>query len=139
MPITPTVWVSSEESAFIQYLLDHIAEAGDNGSFKKQTFEAAATHIAQFHQCDAVKTAKMCQNKYGTMHKLYRVVSAIREVSGWTWSDNTGASITEETASTWDDYVAHHPEAKPFHNQGWPHLHHFELLMPFLVTWVKLD
>ncbi|KAF8987875.1 hypothetical protein BDQ17DRAFT_1198366, partial [Cyathus striatus] len=125
------VWVSTEETALLWYLLDHLSEVGDNGSFMKSTFEAAATHIARFYHHGAVKMARMCQNKCAAMCKLYCVVTTIKDVSGWTWSDDTGASITEETASTWDDYVAHHPEAKPFCNQGWPHLHQFEPLMPF--------
>ncbi|KAF8992398.1 hypothetical protein BDQ17DRAFT_209154 [Cyathus striatus] len=130
MASSSAIWVSAEEFVLIQYLYDHISEAGDNGSFKKPTFEAAAIDIAPFHMRGAVKTAKMCQNKYTTFRKVYRVVIAIKEVSGWTWSDETGASITAETASTWDDYIARHPEAKPFRNRGWPYLHQFEALMP---------
>lgn len=64
------------------------------------------------------------------MRKLYRVVVALKGVSGWTWSDSTGASITHAEASSWDDYQARHPEAKPFRNKGWPHFHTFATLMP---------
>jgi hypothetical protein len=56
----------------------------------------------------------------------------IKAVSGWTWCDDTGASITPDTALSWDDYVAYHSDAKPFHNKGWAHLEKFSTLMPLL-------
>lgn len=64
---TTAYWVSGEEVALINFLYDHIAEAGDNGSFKKTTFVSAAAHIAPFWQRGARKTAKMCQNKYSAV------------------------------------------------------------------------
>ena len=33
-------------------------------------------------------------------------------------------------ASSWDDYVKKHPEAKPFRNKGWIHLRKFVDIMP---------
>jgi len=62
------------------------------------------------------------------------VIRAIQEVSGWVWDDETGASITPDTASSWEDYVKHHPEAKPFRNKGWPHFDQVSLLMPSLAV-----
>jgi len=53
---------------------------------------------------------------------------------GWTWDDETGATINIHTASSWDDYVLKHPEAKPFHNNGWPLFHKMEVLMPATVA-----
>lgn len=61
---------------------------------------------------------------------MYRVIRAIQEVSGWVWDDETGASITAHTASSWEDYVKCHPGAKPFRNKGWVHLAKVSLLMP---------
>ena len=62
--------------------------------------------------------------------KLYRVIHAIQAVSGWVWSDDTGASITPHSASSWDDYVKSHPEAKPFRNKGWRFFTKVSLIMP---------
>jgi hypothetical protein len=66
--------------------------------------------------------------------KIYRVIRAIQSVSGWTWDDETGATINIHTASSWDDYVRVHPEARPFRNKGWPLFRKMELLMPATVT-----
>ncbi|TFK26848.1 hypothetical protein FA15DRAFT_553992, partial [Coprinopsis marcescibilis] len=110
-------------------LLEHRSEAGDGGNFKKPTFEAAASSIAHLHLRGAIKIFKICQNKYLALWKTYHVVCAIQQVSGWTWSDDTGASITSDIADSWDNYVRHHPEAKPFCNKGWVHFHKVSELM----------
>jgi hypothetical protein len=62
--------------------------------------------------------------------KIYRIVCAIQSVSGWVWDEKTGASITADSASSWDDYVKKHPGAKPFRNKGWVHFTKVALIMP---------
>jgi len=62
--------------------------------------------------------------------KLYQVVCTIQAVSRWVWRDDTGASIMLHLASSWDDYVKIHPEAKPFYNKGWCHFTKVSLIMP---------
>jgi hypothetical protein len=65
--MSSAIWVLPEESAFTNFLSDHISEAGDGGSFKMPTFAAAAAHIAPYHERGPVKTAMMCKNKYSTV------------------------------------------------------------------------
>jgi hypothetical protein len=48
------------ESQLVQFLADHISEAGDNGAFKASTFAAAAAHIASFHERGPVKSTIHC-------------------------------------------------------------------------------
>ncbi|TFK18578.1 hypothetical protein FA15DRAFT_551971, partial [Coprinopsis marcescibilis] len=73
-------------------------------------------------------------NSWFKFRKIYRVVFAIQQVSGWTWDDETGASITPDSANSWDSYVCHRPEAKPFRKKGWTYLHKVAELMPNNVT-----
>ena len=61
---------------------------------------------------------------------MYAVIKAIQAVSGWTWDDETGASIDHTTADSWDAYVAQHKDAKPFRNAGWIHLEKVSCIMP---------
>ncbi|KAF9008240.1 hypothetical protein BDQ17DRAFT_1237004 [Cyathus striatus] len=68
--------------------------------------------------CGGPKTAKSCSNKWGYLFVIYRVICQIQAVSGWTWSDETGASITEDLVSSWDDFFLAHPKAKPFKHSG---------------------
>ncbi|TFK23132.1 hypothetical protein FA15DRAFT_571423, partial [Coprinopsis marcescibilis] len=126
------VWTEPEEDALLKFLVEHQAEAGDGGNFKKATFENSAASIAHLHQRGAVKTYKTCQNKWSAM--IFCVICTLQKVSGWTWDNKTGASITPETASSWDDYVHHHPDAKPFCNRGWCHLSMVTELMPSTVS-----
>ncbi|KAF8953420.1 hypothetical protein BDZ97DRAFT_1679534 [Flammula alnicola] len=131
-------WTANEELAFVDFLVAHKAEAGDGSNFKAATFQKAAKHLAPMLERGAPKNAKSCGNKYCAFRKLYRVVRAIQSVSGWTWDDETGTTIDIHTASSWDDYVRVHPEAKPFRNKGWPHFRKMETLMPATVAGVNV-
>ncbi|PPQ79922.1 hypothetical protein CVT25_002996 [Psilocybe cyanescens] len=130
----PATWTPAEETELIDFLVDCKTEAGNGGNFKKTTFQQAVTHIAPLLQHGPAKTVKGCQNKWAGFHKIYWVIRAIQAVSGWVWDNDTGASITLDSASSWDDYVKKHPGAKPFHNKGWCHLLKVALLMPSTAT-----
>ncbi|KAF5341817.1 hypothetical protein D9611_001842 [Ephemerocybe angulata] len=130
MPATPKPWNAEEEAAFCDFLVEHKAEAGDNGTFKKTTYEKAARAISHLRTKGGAKDASSCMNKWNSMRKTYRVVTALMGVSGFAWDDTTGASVGPESAMVWDDYVAKHPAAKPFRNKGWVHRAKVALLMP---------
>jgi hypothetical protein len=63
------------------------------------------------------------------MKKLFTVIQAIKAISGWTWSDETGASIDYTTTDSWDAYMMKHKDAKQFRNTGWIHLAKVSRLM----------
>ncbi|KAF8816147.1 hypothetical protein BYT27DRAFT_7221677 [Phlegmacium glaucopus] len=107
------VWTAAEETALVNFLEDNKAEAGDGGNFKTTTFQWAVSQIAPLHERGLVKTVKSTHTKWISFWKIYRIIRAIQLVSGWVWDDDTGASITANSASSWDDYVKKHPEAKP--------------------------
>jgi len=58
------VWTSAEESAFVDFLVDHKAEAGDGGNFKTTTYQRVVGHLAPLRQRGAIKTVKACRNKW---------------------------------------------------------------------------
>ncbi|TFK17172.1 hypothetical protein FA15DRAFT_605615 [Coprinopsis marcescibilis] len=122
-------WEDEEHVAFLKYLVEHKAEAGDNGMFKDTAMEHAAAAIAHLQVRGAVKDTKICQNKYGAFRRIHRVIEAIRNVSRWTWNNKTGASITPATTSSWDDYVTKHTQAKPFRNARWEYLEYLDELV----------
>lgn len=68
------------------------------------------------------------------MCKTFRVIQALKQVSGWTWNDSTGCSITVDNLASWEAYVEKHPGAKPFKNKGWKHLHVMSQIMPAVLT-----
>ncbi|KAF8952273.1 hypothetical protein BDZ97DRAFT_1682107 [Flammula alnicola] len=126
-------WTTEDEVIFIDFLLLHAAAAGDGGNFKMVTFNAAAPVIEVKRVKGGPKTAKACQNKYNSLRRTFRAIQAIKNRSGWTWSDETGASITPEMEDTWSDFLKVHKDAKPFKNKGWVHLKKVSLLMPATV------
>lgn len=58
------IWSSAEESAFVGFLVEHRAEAGDGGNFKTGTFQKALGHIAPFHERGGAKNVKTLRNKW---------------------------------------------------------------------------
>jgi hypothetical protein len=66
---TPTVdprchWTVDDELALINFLLDHKAEAGDGGSFKATTWNAAAVEMLKHTTRGGIKVATKCKAKY---------------------------------------------------------------------------
>jgi hypothetical protein len=56
-------WNDAEITALIDYLIEHIAEVGDGGNFKKATFTAGPP-----------KTASMCKSKYQSVSWVYLMI-----------------------------------------------------------------
>jgi hypothetical protein len=67
------------------------------------------------------------------LRKTFRAIQAIEGCSGWTWSDETRASITPEMEDAWANFIKSHKDAKPFKNKGWVHLEKVTSLMPATV------
>jgi hypothetical protein len=58
------VWSSEETTAFVNYLHENLAKAGDGGNFKPTTFTSAAGAIAPLLKLGPQKTDKMCKTKW---------------------------------------------------------------------------
>ncbi|KAJ7811103.1 hypothetical protein B0H13DRAFT_2384147 [Mycena leptocephala] len=123
------VWLLPDEKELIEYLVDHISEAGDNKNFKPKTFKGAADHVELIRTRGGPKTYKSCSQKYNTLRKLQALVDVIKGMSGWKWSDKNGADIDSSTAGTWDAWVANNRAATRFRNKGWPH---YDIMLPLM-------
>ncbi|KAF8157938.1 hypothetical protein B0H34DRAFT_797371 [Crassisporium funariophilum] len=104
---TGAVWTSAKETAYVDFLVHHVAEAGNGGNFKTATFQQAVSHLAPLIERGTVKTMKTCWNKWTAFCKICCIIHAIQSVSGW-----------------------RHPKAKPFRNKGWMHFNKVALIMP---------
>ncbi|KIK73208.1 hypothetical protein PAXRUDRAFT_108730, partial [Paxillus rubicundulus Ve08.2h10] len=60
----------------------------------------------------------------------YNAVIDIKNMSGFTWSDQNGAGIVLKNHDVWDRYAKKHPAVRPFENKGFIHFHTMEQLMP---------
>ncbi|KAJ7787552.1 hypothetical protein B0H13DRAFT_1516628, partial [Mycena leptocephala] len=123
------VWLLPDEKELIEYLVDHISEAGDNKNFKPKTFKGAADHVELIRTRGGPKTHKSCSQKYNTLRKLQALVDVIKGMSGWKWSDKNGADIDSSTAGTWDAWVANIRAATRFRNKGWTH---YDIMLPLM-------
>ncbi|KAF8155459.1 hypothetical protein B0H34DRAFT_859849 [Crassisporium funariophilum] len=117
-------WTSEDETTLLGYLKQHIAEGGDNATFKKTTFHKAALEVEKIRTKGGKKVGASCQNKWNA------VCQAIQSMSGWTWSNTRGADISPEMEPEWEKFVMLHKDAKPFKNQGWIHLKVMTKIMP---------
>lgn len=57
-------WTEADEAALISVLLEHQAEAGDGGNFKKAVWSIAADHLKTSTTKGVEKTGLACKNKW---------------------------------------------------------------------------
>ena len=140
-------WTTLDEVKLLNFLTEHASAAGDGGNFKATTFEVASAVLDQIPVKGIIKTWNACSNKYSSvscpclisgnwltlylqLRRIFRAIQAIKNRSGWTWSNETGASITPDMENVWGDFLKIYREAKPFENHGWIHLEKMIIIMP---------
>ena len=57
-------WSTEDEAELIRFLIEHVSEAGDGFNFKTVTFNAALLVLDLKKTKGAVKTGKVCKNKW---------------------------------------------------------------------------
>ena len=67
------------------------------------------------------------------LHQSFRAIQALKNVSGWTWSDEHGADITPELEDEWATFLATNKHAKPFKNHGWIYLEKMADIIPITI------
>lgn len=141
-------WTLADETTLIVFLHEHRSAAGDSASFKAVTFNEAATVVDAIRTEGGPKTGTACLNKWGhvrnfisppfvtfscfylKLRRIFRAIQAIKNQSGWTWSDTRGADIAPDMEQEWAKFVKIYKEAKPFKNHGWVHLEKMTDIMP---------
>ena len=64
-------WSEEDESAFVDFLIIHKAEAGDGLNFKPSVWAAAAQHMWPFTMKGGSKDASQCKAKWGRVCHNY--------------------------------------------------------------------
>ncbi|KAG2060464.1 hypothetical protein BDR06DRAFT_872242, partial [Suillus hirtellus] len=119
------VWTKTEETTFLDFLLQTHPTSGDGG-FKAPTFNQAYVHlkIKHLHQRSAEKVGTLCKNKWTLAS--YQSVVEIKYTSGFTWSDDHGAGITDKKDDIWTHFIKirHHNRlhAYPFTDIVFSHI-----------------
>ncbi|KAG1864538.1 hypothetical protein C8R48DRAFT_798243 [Suillus tomentosus] len=127
----PAMWTKAEEGTFLDFLLLPLPLSGDGG-FKMPAFNQASANLKlKFpHQRGAEKSGLVCKTKWQALKKAYRSVIEIKCTSGFTWSHEHGAGITDRKDDVWACFVKTHPHAKPFMMKGFEHFEIMEQLIP---------
>ncbi|KIK74086.1 hypothetical protein PAXRUDRAFT_176737, partial [Paxillus rubicundulus Ve08.2h10] len=122
---------------------------------RKATFNEAATLLKKkFPKAlGAEKTGDVCRSKWMALKAAYHAVVDIKNMAGFTWSDDQGVGVTLKHNDVWERYLkaiffftigsgvfqltfklVHssqwHPAARPFKNKGFKHFHTIEQMMP---------
>jgi hypothetical protein len=61
---TKADWTADDVDAFVDFLVEHRAEAGDGANFKPSVWTAAASEMAKHTTKGARKTANACKSKW---------------------------------------------------------------------------
>ncbi|KAJ6571052.1 hypothetical protein B0H19DRAFT_1255053 [Mycena capillaripes] len=70
------------------------------------------------------KTASSCNTKWKQLRKLHDYILQAKQktypgASGWTYSDDKGFNVTNDTREAWNNFSKAHPHFKPFATSGW--------------------
>jgi len=65
-------WTDAKERAFVLYLQQHAATAGDGLNFPKRTFTSVAQHLQErfLEQTGGEKTSTACHTKWTKVHTI---------------------------------------------------------------------
>jgi hypothetical protein len=102
-------WLFPEEAAFLQHLRDNMSGT-DGLTFQRKVFTGAATLLAAnfTDQRGGLKTAAACVSKLNTLKSQYFAAKELKyggSSSGFTWSEDGGACIDEDSLSVWKGYL----------------------------------
>ncbi|KAH9960257.1 hypothetical protein BC827DRAFT_1133300 [Russula dissimulans] len=100
-----TSWTTDEEAFLVNFLVDRKSEGSSNSVFKDSTFAEVAAAFASSPTTGTPKNMQSCKSKWGRLKKSYNTISILKSKSGFTWSDEHGMGVTEETQSEWDELV----------------------------------
>ncbi|KAG8221220.1 hypothetical protein J3R82DRAFT_1380 [Butyriboletus roseoflavus] len=123
-------WTDEETLALLDFLTGQ--PQGDGGNYKKMTWVVAESHMdTKFKTVKGgAKSTETCERWYQLMRNSYFAVVALKNASGFTYSDKDGAGITLVQNDVWSRYIKSHKFAKPFKTKGFIHFDAVECLMP---------
>ncbi|KAF9510896.1 hypothetical protein BS47DRAFT_37351 [Hydnum rufescens UP504] len=103
----------------LQILLLEQAEGNQSETgWKSGVYAHVAVALNKILSKGGSKNTESIRNQYSKMKGIYKIVAALREVSGFTWDNEVGCKGVDD--EIWEKYVKAHPEAAPFCSNGWP-------------------
>ncbi|KAF8588841.1 hypothetical protein K439DRAFT_1613191 [Ramaria rubella] len=93
----------NDSEVFINFLLEHKAEAGNGINFTDMVFNKAAAMLVPYYMTGAAKTAKARKGKW--LKEEYILVTTIMNLSGFTWDPNLGVNLPHNN-NAWSTFTA---------------------------------
>ncbi|KAF7322354.1 hypothetical protein HMN09_00013100 [Mycena chlorophos] len=132
-------WVADPQDRrrLVLFMYQHRARLGEGGNPDKALLQDC---VAFFESCGpplegAPKTAASCLGQWGTCREIFDAILQVIQrtypgCSGFTYTQEGGFNITDETRDAWSTFVKAHPIFKPFANKGWDLYTYMNELMP---------
>ncbi|KAJ7235405.1 hypothetical protein C8J57DRAFT_1530841 [Mycena rebaudengoi] len=132
-------WTTSPEDItnLLAFFHRQRSRVGEGGNWDKTVLNEAATYMAGLGPPakGGPKTAAAIATKWGQIRKIFEAILQMKQkvypgASGWTYTDNGGFNVTDETQDAWDNFSKAHPIFKPFATSGWVHFKTVDEIMP---------
>ncbi|KAJ7692698.1 hypothetical protein B0H17DRAFT_1200279 [Mycena rosella] len=121
----------------LDFLYEQRSRISDGGNWDRTVINDAAAHMASNWppKKGGPKTANSIATKWKGMRKLYDQILQAKQkaypgTSGWTYSDDLGFNVTDDTRDAWSNFVKAHLHFKPFATRGWPHFTTVDVIVP---------
>ncbi|KAK6984453.1 hypothetical protein R3P38DRAFT_3332815 [Favolaschia claudopus] len=121
----------------LQCLWEKRSRIGDGGNWDQTVLNEAAVYMASLGPPEkgGPKTANSIDGKWKAVRKLHDFVLQVKQktyvgASGWTYTDEGGFNVTEETQDAWKVFATAHPHFRPFATSGWPHFRIVNEIVP---------
>ncbi|KAJ7699805.1 hypothetical protein B0H14DRAFT_3904480 [Mycena olivaceomarginata] len=132
-------WTANPEDLanLLSFLNVQRSRVGEGGNWDKTVLNEAAAHMASLGPPakGGPKTAAAIATKWGQIRKIFEAILQMKQkaypgASGWTYTDEGGFNVTDETRDAWDNFSKAHPIFKPFATSGWVHFRTVDEIMP---------
>ncbi|KAF7348856.1 hypothetical protein MVEN_01405700 [Mycena venus] len=121
-------WLTDPEDkpVLVDFFHSIKSRIGEGGNWDKTALNDAATYMASrgAPKKGGPKTAQSIKSQWGTLKLIAEALMLVKQkqypgMSGWTYDDTTGFSVTETNRAEWKELVKVHKIFKPFATQGW--------------------
>ncbi|KAF7358198.1 Myb-like domain-containing protein [Mycena venus] len=121
----------------LAFLHGQRSRVGEGGNWDKTVLNEVAAHMASLGPPakGGPKTATAIGTKWGQIRKIFEAILQMKQkaypgASGWTYTDEGGFNVTDETQDAWENFSKAHPVFKPFATSGWVHFRTVDEIMP---------
>ncbi|KAJ7939255.1 hypothetical protein B0H13DRAFT_2532640 [Mycena leptocephala] len=127
-PLDSADWIFDPQDVpnLVSFFHGQRSRIGQGGNWDKTVLNEAAAHMAGLGppKAGGPKTTSSCNTKWKQLRKLHDCILQAEQktypgASGWTYSDDKGFNVTDDTRDVWNNFSKAHLHFKPFATSGW--------------------